>query len=170
MTPTWRIEALDQRHDRASFESGTPPLDRYLRELATQDVRRLVAKCFVMCPVESDTVAGFYTLAAAELPLTALPQTLARKLPRYPSIPVVRLGRLAVDLRHRGKGLGGIMVANALGQVIGSDIGAFAMLVDAKDDGAVAFYRHLGFLPAGTGDRTLFLPVATGRALFEMKL
>jgi GNAT superfamily N-acetyltransferase len=170
VTPIWRIEALDPRHDRASFDSGAPPLDRYLRELATQDVRRLVTKCFVACPVESITVAGFYTLAAAELPLTALPQTLTRRLPRYPSVPVVRLGRLAVDLHYRGKGLGGIMVANAFGKVIRSDIGAFAMLVDAKDDAAAAFYRHFGFLPAGTGDRALFLPVATGRALFETKL
>jgi GNAT superfamily N-acetyltransferase len=159
----WRIGALDPRHERGGFSCGIAPLDRYLQQLVTQDTRRLVAKCFVASPADSDVVAGYCTLAAAELPVTALPAELGRKLPRYPTVPVVRIGRLAVDLRHRGKGLGAVLIANAIGQVLRSDIGAYALIVDAKDEAASAFYRHLGFLPAGEGDRALFLPLATAR-------
>jgi GNAT superfamily N-acetyltransferase len=165
VNPAWRIELLDPRHDRGGFDCGSDVLNRYLHQIASQDARRLVAKCFVACPVESLAVAGYYTLAAAELPLTSLPVELGRKLPRYPSVPVVRIGRLAVDLRHRGMGLGAILIANAIGQVLRSDIAAYALIVDAKDEPAIAFYRHLGFLSAGQDDRALFLPLATAKRL-----
>jgi GNAT superfamily N-acetyltransferase len=106
-------------------------------------------------------------MAAAELPVTGLPDDLRRKLPRYPAIPVVRIGRLAVDARQHGKGLGSILLANAIGQVLRSDIAAYALTVDAKDEAAVAFYRHLGFLPFGQTDKALFLPLATAKKALE---
>ena len=167
MTVEWRIELLDSRHDRAGFDCGNAPLNRYLSQLASQDARRLIANCFVACPINTVIVAGFYTLAAAELPVSALPADLGRKLPRYPTVPVVRVGRLAVDLRHRGRGLGAILIANAIGQVLRSDIAAYALIVDAKDAAAAAFYRHIGFLPAGKNDHALFLPLATARKAIE---
>jgi len=90
-----------------------------------------------------------------------------RKLPRYPAIPVVRIGRLAVDAGHHGRGLGSILLVNAIGQVLRSDIAAYALTVDAKDEAATAFYRHLGFLPFGPTDKALFLPLATAKTLLK---
>lgn len=164
MSAAWLIEPLDQqRHDRSGFDCGNGPLNRYLREQATQDERRLIARCFVACSESDRAVGGFYTLAAAELPLTAIPPDLARKLPRYPTLPAVRIGRLAVDLGHRGKGLGAALVANAIAQSLRSEVAAYALVVDAKDETAVSFYRHFGFLAAGPSDRHLFLPFATAK-------
>jgi GNAT superfamily N-acetyltransferase len=167
LTVEWRIELLDPQHDRAGFDCGSAPLNKYIGELATQDARRLVAKCFVACSADSFAVAGYYTMAAAELPITNLPDDLRRKLPRYPAIPVVRIGRLAVDAGHHGKGLGSILIVNAIGQVLRSDIAAYALTVDAKDEAAAAFYRHLGFLPFSQSDSALFLPLATAKKLIE---
>lgn len=77
------VAALEAAHDRSRFACGTPALDRYLREVVTQDVRRRVAACFVM--LDGNVVAGYYTLSAASVALTDLPHAIARKLPRYPA-------------------------------------------------------------------------------------
>lgn len=148
--------------DRAAFDSGAPPLDRYLREQASQDVRRRVAACFVAL-ADEQRVAGYYTLASASLPLTDLPESVGKRLPRSPTVPAVRLGRLAVDRAFRGKGLGGALLADALARVLRSEIAAHALVVDAKDEAAVAFYRHHGFIALPDSARTLFLPLATAR-------
>lgn len=85
------VAALEAAHDRSRFACGTPALDRYLREVVTQDVRRRVAACFVM--LDGNVVAGYYTLSAASVALTDLPHAIARKLPRYPAIPRSRRSR-----------------------------------------------------------------------------
>lgn len=151
---------LDPRHDRKGFDCGTEPLNRYLREIARQDERRLVSHCFVACPAEEIAIAGFYTLSSAELPTNALPEAYARTLPRYPSVPVGRIGRLAVDLRYRGQGIGTSLVADAVMRALKSDLAACALLVDAKDEAAVAFYRRVGFFALSGADKVLMLPLA----------
>ena len=88
------------------------------------------------------------------MPLLDLPETFGRKLPRYPHVPAALLGRLAVDLRFRRRGVGGAMVSDALERTRRSGVAAYALVVDAKDDAAVAFYRHHGFVEL------------SGRALF----
>lgn len=108
-------------------------------------------------------VAGYYTLASASLVLAELPPETARKLPRYPSIPAVRMGRLAVDQAFRGQGLGGALLADALGRSARSEIAAFAMTVDAKDQAALGFYLHHGFIPLPDSPMALFLPLVTAR-------
>lgn len=150
--------------DRARFHSGSEPLDRYLREQVTQDIRRRVAACFVAL-TEGRRIAGYYTLASASLLLAALPVGLGKKLPRYPTVPAVRMGRLAVDQAFRGQGLGGALLADALDRATRSEIAAYALMVDAQDDPAAAFYRHHGFLALPDSSWTLFLPLATARAL-----
>jgi GNAT superfamily N-acetyltransferase len=155
----FRVEQLNSRHDRTSFACGSPPLDRYIREQATQDVRRRVAKCFVAVEGDAARIAGFYTLAAANIPLEALPDEIKRRLPRYPTVPVVRIGRLAVDQAHRGKKLGAALLSDALLRSLNSDIGAFALIVDAKDEQAEAFYIHHGFV--SFAPRQLFLPLSS---------
>lgn len=161
MTAPYRVEPLGAVHDRLDFECGVEVLDRYIRDLATQDARRLVSKCHVACPTDSAVIAGYYTLAAAEVPVGALPEATTRKLPRYPSVPAVRMGRLAVDRRHRNVGLGATLIVNAVTQVLRSEIAAFALVGDAKDEDAANFYRKSGFVQIA--DRVLVLPLATAR-------
>lgn len=161
MSSPFRVEQLGDTHDRTAFSCGQEPLDRYFQTQLTQDIRRRVASCFVAVEQSTELVAAYYTLASAGIPLTELPADLAKKLPRYPSIPAVRIGRLAVDQRFQGRGLGGALLADALRRVMGSPPAAYALIVDAKDDKAVAFYRHHGFIAFASQPRALFLPVAT---------
>ena len=111
-------------------------------------------------------LAPYYTLVAASIPTPDLPAAITRKLPRYSTLPAVRIGRLAVDLKFQGRGLGGSMLVDALSRVLVSPPAVFALLVDAKDDHAVEFYRHYLFLPLENQPRTLFLPVATAEKMF----
>lgn len=162
MSSPFRLEPLNhEAHDRALFTCGTEPLDRYFQTQATQDIRRRVANCFVAVEGETGQVAAYYTLAAAGIPVTDLPPELVKKLPRYPSIPAVRVGRLAVDTRFQGRGLGAALLGDALRRVMASPPAAYALLVDAKDDRAVAFYRHHGFIALARQPMTLFLPAST---------
>jgi GNAT superfamily N-acetyltransferase len=159
--PTFRIERL-ARHDRSAFGCGVPALDRYFRGQAGQDVRRRVASCFVAVADEDDgAVRGFYTLAPASVALGDLPADLARRLPRYPSVPAYRVGRLAVDRAARGHGLGAALLADALLRAGRAEAAGYALVVDAKDETAAAFYRHHGFLELAGRPLALFLPLAT---------
>ena len=91
-------------HDRSLFRSGVEQLDAYLRDQLTQDIRRRIAACFVALE-EKERIIGYYTLASASVPLTSLPLERRKKLPRYPAVPAVRMGRLAVDQAFQGIGL-----------------------------------------------------------------
>lgn len=161
MSNPFRLEPLGDAHDRTGFACGQDPLDRYFQTQATQDIRRRVATCFVAVEVTTGLVAAYYTLAAAGIPIIDLPADVTKKLPRYPSIPAVRVGRLAVDARFQGRGLGGALLADALVRVMSSAAAVYALLVDAKDEKAAAFYRHHGFIALASQPRTLFLPIAT---------
>jgi len=157
----YRIEPLSGTHDRSQFLSGSDPLDRYFREQASQDIKRRIATCFVAVNVESHEIAGFYTLAAASVALTALAPDITRKLPRYPIVPAALLGRLAVGSSQQGKGLGGVLLADAVLRMSRAELGIFALLVDAKDDAAQRFYEHHGFALLPGDVRRLCLPIAT---------
>ncbi|MGQ0598946.1 GNAT family N-acetyltransferase [Aquabacterium sp.] len=158
--PPFRLALLDASLERTGFDSGSQALDRYFREQVSQDVRRRVATCFVAL-TDDQRVAAYYTLASASVPLTALPVDVVKKLPRYRAVPVVRMGRLAVDQVFKGQGLGGAMLADALMRVMRSEIAAYALLVDAKDESAARFYRHHGFIALPESPLTLFLPLAS---------
>ena len=157
MTSPFAFEALADQ-DRSRLSCGTEALDRYFRIQAGQDVRRRMATCYLAVERETHEVVGFYTLAMSAVPLLDLPEALGRKLPRYPLVPAALLGRLAVDLRFRGRGVGGAMVSDALERTRGSGVAAYALVVDAKDDAAVAFYRHHGFVELSGG--ALFVPLS----------
>lgn len=160
----FRVASLDLTLDRTKFRSGSDPLDRYFQQQVTQDVRRRVTACFVAL-TDEQLIAGYYTLAAASVPLNGLPSSTAKKLPRYPLVPAVRMGRLAVDRNFRKQGLGGALLADALSRAYTSDIAAYALLVDAKDAAAAAFYIHHGFIQLPDTPLTLFLPLATASKL-----
>lgn len=165
MSAAFRLEPLNDQHDRLSFRCGNEALDRYLTTQATQDIRRRVATCFVALEQGAGKIAAFYTIASAGIPTPDLPPEITKRLPRYVSIPAVRIGRLAVDLGFRGRGLGAALLGDALRRVLLSAPAVYALLVEAKDDQAVAFYRHHGFLPLANQPRVLFLPVATAQKL-----
>ena len=110
----FRVEVLGSAHVRSGFSCGSEPLDRYFREQVTQDVRRRVTACFVAVEESSSKIAGYYTLAAAGVPLPDTPASQAKRLPRYPSVPVARMGRLAVDQAYRGRKLGSHLLWDAI--------------------------------------------------------
>jgi GNAT superfamily N-acetyltransferase len=159
-----RVLPLAATHDRTTFDCGSEPLNRYFKQQVTQDTRRRVATCFVALD-DQNNIAGYYTLASASLLLTALPESAGKKLPRYPTVPVVRMGRLAVNGMFKGQGLGAALLADALARVARSEIAAFALMVDAKDHIAATFYHHHGFIPLPSTPLTLFLPLASVRSL-----
>lgn len=154
------LAALDAVHDRAAFCSDSEALNRYLREQVTQDIRRRVAACFVAL-TDEQRIAGYYTLASASLLLSELPASTGKKLPRYPTVPAIRMGRLAVDQAFKGQGLGAALLADAIERAVRSEIAAFALMVDAESPVAAAFYQHHGFIALPDSALTLFLPLAT---------
>ena len=159
----FRVTLLDKAHDRSAFKSGAEPLDRYFHQQVSQDIRRRVTACFVALhgpQGEDSRIAGFYTLASTSVLLADLPPETGKKLPRYPSVPAIRMGRLAVDENFKGQGLGGALLADALARAARADIAAFALVVDAKDDAAASFYLHHGFIALPDSPLTLFLPLA----------
>ncbi len=159
MTAPFAIEALCPNHARTGFRSGVEALDRYFREQVTQDLRRRVTSCYVAIEVDTGRVAGYYTLAAGGVLLAEMPEQIAKRLPRYPSVPVARLGRLAVDQVYRGRKLGAVLLWDAVMRARRSEVAVFALMVDAKDEQAEAFYRHHGFATFGSLPRQLLLPL-----------
>lgn len=157
----FRIEPLEE-HDRTMFDCGQDALNDYFRKRVSQDVRRNFAACYVAVHKTSGNVAAYYTLSAAGVSIGELPEGMAKRLPRYPTAPVVRIGRLAVDQQYRGHKLGSVMLYDAIKRTHASGIGAYAILVDAKDEGAVAFYEHHGFMRFESAPMTLFLPISKG--------
>ncbi|MCE2483420.1 MAG: GNAT family N-acetyltransferase [Alphaproteobacteria bacterium] len=156
------VEPLGPHHDRASFSCGEPSLDRHLRRQASQDARRRVARVFVATGAPPERIAGYYTLSAASFEKDDLPAELAGRLPHYP-VPAAVVGRLAVDLRSRGRGLGEVLLLDAIHRVVraGDTIGVYAVIVDALHDRARAFCERYGFTPFPSRPLRLFLPLRT---------
>ena len=165
----YRIKALGKTHDRTAFDCGSAALDRYLQQQARQDAEKRVAAPFVLTVAPALQVLGYYTLSASLVNTSELPDALAKKLPRYPQLPVTLLGRLAVDQSMKGRGIGQFLLMDALrrSQEAAANIAAMAVLVDAQNDAAQAFYRHFSFLPLHEPPRRLFLPMKTVAALFD---
>jgi GNAT superfamily N-acetyltransferase len=157
MTGSFLIEPPGSSHDRTEFTCGVDALDRYFREQAGEDVRRRATACFVAREIAADRIAAFYTLAAGGVLLGQMPVRLVKRLPRYPSVPVARLGRLAVALACHGRKLGGALLWDAIERSSRSEVAVYAIAVDARDEQAETFYLHYGFVPFGDTSRTLIL-------------
>lgn len=160
------IEPLSGSHDRTTFSCGVLALDRYLSEQANQDIKRRVSNCFVAVDGNGGAVAGYYTLAASSVPIASLPEDLTKRLPRYPVLPAILIGRLAVDTRYQGRQVGTALIVDAFRRSVQAAPASFALIVDAKDDQAAAFYRKHGFMPFESRPLSLFLPIATALKLF----
>lgn len=159
MTETrFRLSALG-KEDRTGFSSNSEPLDRYFHTQVGQDIRRRISACYIATHSTTGVIAGYYTLSAADILVTGAPQEMTQRLPRYPTIPAARLGRLAVDNRFRGMKLGAALVFDAVERAARSEVAMHAMIVDAKDEQAEAFYRHHGFSPYGSAPGRLIAPL-----------
>lgn len=164
----WCVEPLQKSHQRDAFNCGHAALNRYLRQQARQDVQNQVAAVFAAVPPQGTQVLGFYSLSASSIHASELPPDLAKKLPRYPHLPITLIGRLAVTLEMKGQGLGQFLLMDAMCKSLqaATAIAAMAVVVDAKDGDAAAFYQRYGFLPLSASERRLFLPMKAVATLF----
>jgi len=158
-----RVEPLAPHHERGAFSCGVPSLDRYLLQQARQDVTRRAAAVFVLIGDSPNEIAGYYTLSATGVPLSEVPEEFGKRLPRYPLVPAILLGRLAVDTRFRARRYGEFLLLDAIHRSLrnSAEIGAVAIVVDAKDLKARSFYERYGFTRFSRDAARLFLPMKT---------
>lgn len=163
MTPF--VSEVLAKHERAGFVSGNDRIDRYFRETVSQDVKRSYAACYLLVERSTGKVAGFYTLSAHSVPLNDVAPELAKKLPRYPSVPVVLIGWMGRDSSFHGEGVGTMLLYDAISRVAKAPVGAHAICADAIDEVAAAFYRKHQFQPLISRPQSLFLPMKTALTL-----
>lgn len=147
------IESLDpQKHRQEEFDCGVEALNDYLKKRARKEMDAGLAVCFVAVP-ESDPgcIAGFYTLSAATILTTVLPEAVTKKLPRYGEFPAILLGRLARSIAFKGQGLGDRLVMSAFVRAAhaAEDVASWAIVTDPKDENARRFYEDFGFSELG---------------------
>ncbi len=168
MPEAWVIERLRKSHSRATFNSGSLELDQFLRRYARQNDDLGLGRTYVAVRPGDQTarVAGYYTLSSGSIDLADLPEDQRRRLPRYP-VPVIHLGRLAVDRstqgqgQGQGQGLGSLLLASALERAWSASeaIGALAVEVVALDEAARGFYLKHGFQELVDDRLHLYLPM-----------
>ena len=162
------IVPLGKKHDRSKFSCGSEALDVYLRQQAGQDAQKGVSAPFVL-PDSSNRIIGYYTLSAFSIILDDLPDAVISKLPKYPNVPATLLGRLAVDQNYRGRRLGEYLVMDALHRSwwASTEIASYAVVVDAMDARATAFYRLYEFQEFPDPRSRLFMPMNKIQGLFK---
>lgn len=156
------ISGLDLEHDRSDFDCGEPLLNGFLQKLARQQAKRDFNRTYVACASGEARIRGYYSISSASIDFDNWPPGL--QLPRYP-VPVVRIGRLAVDVRDQGNGVGAALLQHAmrLAASLAQQIGVFAVIVDAKHEAAAAFYTRYGFQRFPQQKLCLFLSTAVIR-------
>lgn len=171
---TFRFEPLDKaRHDRAAFNCEHERLNKYLKEQASQEVKKRAAAVYVLTP-DGKKIAGYYTLSQYAIEAGELPEEVVRqlRLPKYERLPATLLGRLARSKEFKGSGMGELLLMGALKRALehSRNIASLAIVVDAKDDNARAFYRSYGFIELPDHPNRLFLPMQTVEQMFEEPL
>ncbi len=164
-----QILLLSRQHNREAFYCGEQELDDYLKKTARQHNEKGIARTFVLVDMEEPArILGFFTLAGCEVVATDLPQKYTKKYPN--KAPAARLARLAVSVDHQRKGLGGIMMVEAMRRTlsVSGNIGIIGFFVDAKNQGAREYYEQYGFIPLPDNPLTLFLPLAVLAAAVEV--
>jgi ribosomal protein S18 acetylase RimI-like enzyme len=166
-------EPIGEADPGAGFACGEPALDAFFARFALPNDRRGLGRTFVIrknaaADPTGPAVLGFYTISMADLEAGRVPPDLRAGLPRYP-VPVALIGRLAVDLRARGRGIGERLLTDAFVRVMEASrhVACLGVVVDAKHERAAAFYVRYGFITletAGPFPRRMFLPMATLRA------
>ena len=163
------LERLEARHDKASFVSGSPELDNYLKKQAGQDIRRYLASVFVLTS-DSRQIISYYALSQASVAVDEFPDNVSKKLPTKKDVPCTLLGRLAIDYRYRKQGFGRALLYFALKKAvaISLDVASYAVIVDAKDMQAKEFYRRHGFLELKNQPMRLFIPIRGIREVIDI--
>lgn len=159
---------LSSAHKKSEFDCGNELLNRYLHRQAKQDVKRKLAACFILSDNENN-VKGYYTLSNAGITRELIPIEIQKRLPpAYDSLPVTLLGRLAVSINEEGKGIGRLLLIDALKRsfYVSNTIGSMAAIVDPIDDNAKQFYLKFQFLVL-PGSGKMFLPMNTIEKLFS---
>lgn len=154
--------------DKSGFACGEDALDSYLQKLAGQDMKRGFASVIVArTETAPKKIIGYYTLAAASVLLDNVPKEVARKMPRYPSIPAIRLGRLAVASSMQGQHIGSLMVLDALRRSCVNELAWALFLVDAKNERVAAFYEKFLFQRFEDNDLHLWMHRKQAKALCQ---
>ncbi|NVO12322.1 MAG: GNAT family N-acetyltransferase [Bacteroidales bacterium] len=162
-------ELLDKKHNRNNFDCGKELLNSYLKNQAGQDIKRKLSACFVLAERGTNNIQGYYTLSNNSISLSSFPEQIKKKLPKsYVYIPTTLLGRLAIDKNCQGKGLGKILLIDALKRSyeISKEIGSFAIVVDPIDKGAELFYEKYDFIKLPDSGK-MFLATKTLKELFD---
>lgn len=165
---SWVILPLTEQHERGLFDCGEASLDQYLKQYARQNETKGVSRTFVLVREGEQRVLGYYTLAGGQFERDKLPAKTAKQLPRYP-VPVVVLGRLAVDSSVQGEKLGRLLLKDSLHRALDASemVGLFAVYVVALNEKAAEFYRKFGFTPFPSDPLQLFIRTADLRAASE---
>ncbi|WP_213522455.1 GNAT family N-acetyltransferase [Nonlabens sp.] len=162
-------EPLNSTHKKSDFSCGKEMLDTYIQKQANQDVKRKLSACFVINETETNLIKGYYTLSNNSVASEFIPGQIRKKLPRsYETIPTTLLGRLAIEDRFQGQGIGKLILIDALKRSyeISKTIGSFAVVVDPIDQEAENFYNKYGFIKLPDSGK-MFLPMKTISQLFE---
>lgn len=163
----FKIERLENKHIKDKFKCGLYALDHYLKTQASQDVKKNISVAYVVTGHGSEEVLGYYTLSSIGIFSGELPEEVIKELPRYPILPGILLKRLAVDENEQRKSIGSYLMLDALKRSIevSNQIGIVAVVVEAKNENAVAFYKNYGFIVLPDNGHRLFLPLSTIRKL-----
>ena len=153
---------------RTAFFCGKKALDDYLQRQARQERDRRVAAVFVLTGEQPSEILGYYSLSSISISLGDLPKAIAKKLPRYPDVLAVLLGRLAIAETVQGRGFGEFLLMDALKRTLdrSQDVAAHAVVVDAIDQDAKGFYAKCGFREFPVRPERLFLTMATIEQMF----
>lgn len=166
MTDFFRPRALRAGDVLSEFNCGVESLDSWIRGRARENEKRGASRTFVSVTPE-DQVAGYYCLSASAIALAETPAALGRRMPD--PVPVLLLGRLAVDAQFAGRGLGSSLLADAVSRALtaADSIGAVAMIVHASTEDVVGFYERFGFERFPASQQSLFLLFSDARASLE---
>jgi len=157
------VSTLQKHHERSAFTCGKESIDRYLHQQSSQDMKRRLAAVFVLQGKQRADIAAFYALFALSIDAGDLTSFAAKNLPKMRPIPCTLLGQFAVDLKWKKQSIGGWMLVHVMQQVLSHSekIASFALVVDAVDDEAQAYWKHCGFISFPNTARRLFIPIKT---------
>jgi len=163
----WCLQPLDKKHDRSGFDCGEPTLNIYIRERAGQHARKDMSRTFVAVNPADSIVLGYYTLATGSIKFKSMPPKQRKGLLSEYPIPTACLVRLAVDKRYQQKGLGGVLLYDAMVRAVraADDMGIYAFMVRAISDRAKAYYIQHGFEPIEDDPLHLFVTTKVVRKL-----
>jgi GNAT superfamily N-acetyltransferase len=165
---TYQTIPLNPLYNRSDFSCGKIALDDYFHKQVCQDIKRKLSVCFILPSIDHN-IKGFYTLSNDSIPQEVLPDEIKKKMPKsYINLPTTLLGRLAVDKKFKGQGIGALLLLDALKRsydISSKNIGSMAVVVNPIDEEAFNFYKKYGFIELPESGR-MYLSMKTISELF----